>query len=846
MQMSDKRKPDSRPERDVRTQRRPARHRLLSSAGPDGFSRRDALALSAIAGAGLTLGAPGLGAAAADAPSSGSYPGFGGEVRRTFLASKPWWPPEKRAPDKAPNVVIILCDDLGYADLGCYGSEIDTPNVNRLATEGLRFKDYHSEPTCSPTRAALLTGINPHAVGFGIPAVNGGADPGFPGYSWQLPDDAVTMPEILRDNGYATMAIGKWHLSRPFDTHEFSGTTSWPTRRGFDQYYGHWGDPNAWMPDEIWSDNHIVQTDQYPEGYFYPDDLTDHAISKIRAVRQGDPDKPFFLYLAYSSPHAPMNAKPQDIAKYHGKFDAGWDVVRAERFARQKQLGLFAPETRLPAANSEPGLEAPPWTSLPDNERELARRYMELNAAVIDNIDQNVGRLRAAIEQMGEWENTIVIFTSDNGANREGFRHGSTQYGDLIYRVMQQAHRGKEGAAGVEQMEFDYRNLKAGLIGGPQTLSDYPQAWAMASGTPWRLYKAATFAGGHTVPFIVSWPTAIRQPGGIRPQYAHVTDILPSILDMTGCKHPGERSGLKTRSMTGTSFAAYINDAAMPSRHREQYTESNGSRRFYRDGWAIITNHRPLAKIDDTEWQLFDLRSDPTEIDNLAARYRDRVKLMSDAWEKAAWANKVFPVDEGSGVSFLQHAPYEERFAKPLTLYQGDPTVPAMRARWLMEGRNFIVRTRFDYAPGVEGTLFKHGSQGGGYGLYVEDGKLLFILNGYGRMIELAGTEALRPGVQEAALLVKAPGGFIWNVELQVNGATVATAGGLPMLSSYAPIGGIDVGVDRRSPVSWRLYEKRGVFRYGGKIDWVRYEPGAWGPDMSPALADQLRARGQT
>jgi arylsulfatase A-like enzyme len=813
----------------------------LSKAFGNGLSRRDALIASA---AGIALGAPvavrasATAAAEADAP----YQGFKGIVGRTFLESKPWWPPEKRAPERAPNVIVILCDDLGYADVGCFGSEISTPNIDKLAAEGIRFANYHSEPTCSPTRAALLTGINPHAVGFGIPAVPGGADPGFPGYSWQLPDDTATMPELFRDNGYATLAVGKWHLCRQFDTHEFSDSSSWPTKRGFDQYYGHWGDPNAWLPDEIWSDNHIVDTESYPEGYFYPDDITSRAVSMIRSVRQSDPDKPYLLYLAYSSPHAPMNAKPNDIAKYKGKFDKGWDSVRQERFERQKKMGIVDPKVRLPAPNSELGLEAPPWSGLSPKEKELASRYMELNAAVIDNIDTNIGRLRAAIEQMDEWENTIVIFTSDNGANREGFRHGSTQYGQLIFHVMQGEQRGGFGTAGGSDLDFDYENLKKGLIGGPQTLSDYPQAWAMASGTPWRLYKASTFCGGHQVPFIFSWPKLVQRGGTIRSQYSHVTDILPSMLDLVGLTHPTERAGLKLKTMTGSSFAHFITKANASSLHTEQYTESSGSRRYYRDGWAIVTNHRPMTKEDDAEWQLFDLKNDPTEIDNLAARYPERVKLMSAAWERAAWKNQVFPLSEGSGVIFLSHAPYEERWAKPLTLYQGAPSVASARARWLMEGRSFAVRVRSKFTSGDEGTLFKHGGQGGGYGLYVEDGKLLFVLNGYGRMTEVsAGPVPI--GSHEILVILKAPGGYRWDLDIQIDGNSVATRSGLPMLMSYAPIGGIDVGIDRRCPVSWRLYEQHGAFRYTGAIDWVRYEPGAWAPEMDPALADQMRSR---
>ncbi|MCP5402609.1 MAG: arylsulfatase [Novosphingobium sp.] len=779
-------------------------------------------------------------AAAPTARGPSAYPGFKGEIGRTALESKPWWPPEKRAPDKAPNIIVLMCDDLGFADLGCFGAEIDTPNIDKLASEGVRYTNYHSEPTCSPTRAALLTGINPHAVGYGVPSVPGGADPGFPGYSWQLADDAATSAEILKDAGYATLAVGKWHLSRPIDTHEFTSTTSWPTKRGFDRYYGEWGCPNLHQPGEIWSDNHIVQTDQYPDDYFYTDDLTDNAISMIRSVRQGDPDKPFYLYLALSSPHAPMNAKKQDMMKYRGRFDEGWDKIRQARFERQKELGITAPDTRLPARNTDPGWVAEPWDELSDRERDLQARYMECYAALVDNIDQCFGRLRQAVEQMGEWDNTIVVFTSDNGANREGALTGSTQYGDLIFRVMQE--RANYQAAGGDQLELDYKYYKDDEIGGPQTQPDYAYGWAMAGNTPFRYYKSSTYAGGHQVPFIISWPKGVAANGGIRSEYVHVTDILPTILDLTGLEHPREMDGRKLQEMTGVSFAHTLHDAKAKSHHREQYTESTGSRRYYRDGWALVTLHQPMHPIDDSEWHLYNLMDDPTEIDDLAAKYPDKVREMSEAWERAAWKNKVFPLNEGSGVIFMSRAPYEERYAQPLTLYQDSPTVPAWRARWLMEGRSFTVRNAFAYAPGDAGTLFKHGGQGGGYGLYVEDGRLLFVLNGYGRMTELQSGQ-LSSGNHEVSIAINALRGWRWDIELHVDGKLAASSENLPMLAMLAPIGGIDVGIDRRSPISWRLYQENGAFPYTGKIATVRYEPGEWAPDMAPHWADEMRQR---
>ncbi len=804
------------------------------------LSRRNAIKAAALAGVGSTLAVATAGRAS-PAQAKG-YPGFPGKVARTGVQSEPWWAPEKLAPKGAPNVVVVLCDDLGFADIGCYGSEIDTPNLDKLAAEGMRYTNFHSEPSWSPTRAAMLTGINPHKVGYGFPSVPGGADPGFPGYTWELAEDAATSAEIFKENGYATLAVGKWHLSRPIDTHEFTSTSSWPTKRGFDRYYGEWGCPNLHQPAEIWSDNHIVQTDQYPDDYFYTDDLVDNAISMIRSVRQGDPDKPFYMYFALSSPHAPMNAKREDRDKYRGRYDKGWDAVRQARFEKQKKLGIMTPDTRLPERNTGAAWDAPPWESLSDRDRKLQARYMECFAGLVDNIDQCVGRLREAIEQMGEWENTIVIFTSDNGANREGFTTGSSQYGDLIFRVMQE--RANYQSAGDSQRDTDWEYYQKDLIGGPRTQPDYAQAWAMAGNTPFRFYKAMSYSGGHQVPFIVSWPKGLGKMGEIRSQYVHVTDILPTLLEFTGLEHPGERNGQKLQDMTGVSFMPTLADALAKSKHTEQYTETSGSRRFYRDGWAIVTLHKPMEPIDDQQWRLYNLMEDPTEINDLAAKYPEKVRELSQAWEKAAWENKVFPINEGSGVMLMSRAPYEDRFAQPLTLYPGDPTVPSWRARWLMEGKSFDVRTKFDFANGNAGTLFKHGGQGGGYGLYVEDGKLLFVLNGYGRMTELRSGR-LSKGSHEAIVRVKAFNGWRWDIDLLLNGKVVASAGHLPMLAMLAPIGGIDVGMDRRSPISWRLYEKHGSFPYSGKLSTVRYEPGDWVPDMSPEWAKSVRKRAQ-
>lgn len=435
-----------------------------------------------------------------------SYPGFEGKVGRIFSTSEPHWPARPAPPDGAPNVVVVLCDDLGFADLGCHGSEIDTPNLDRMAAEGLRYTNFHVTPMCSPTRAALLTGLNPHQAGVGTVAHS---DPGFPGYAMEIRDDAATLPEILRDRGYRTMAVGKWHLAKDSHLSDAGPRHAWPLQKGFERYYGFLdGFTNLHQPHRLVEDNHAVQTEEYPEGYYLTDDLTDRAVAMVREAKTSDPAQPFFLYLAHGAVHAPLHAKPDDIDKYADRYHEGWDRIREARHRRQIELGVIPEGTPLPPRNSEPGHDVPAWDDLSAEEQALYARYQAVYAAMVDNIDQCFGRLRACLEELGEWDNTIVLFTSDNGGSREGEEHGTSQYFRTLNMLIP------------EDLEADHERLD--LVGGPQTLPHYPRGWAMASNTPFRLYKINTHAGGHSVPFLVSWPRGLRaaEAGSFRRQYA--------------------------------------------------------------------------------------------------------------------------------------------------------------------------------------------------------------------------------------------------------------------------------------------------------------------------------------
>ena len=744
------------------------------------------------------------------------YDGFEGVVGRTVAGSTPYWPPRPDARGK-PNVVVVLADDLGFADLGCYGSEIATPHLDALAARGLRYTNFHVTPMCSPTRAALLTGLNPHAVGVGHVAHS---DPGFPGYAMELSQNVATAAEILRDHGYATLMVGKWHLAKDSDCSDAGPRHSWPCQRGFDRFYGFLdGFTNLHQPHRLLQDNTAVETDSYPEGYYLTDELTDRAIAMMKASKASDPSKPFFLYFAHGAVHAPLHAKADDIARYADRYREGWDLLRSERFQRQLELGVVPEGTRLPPRNSERGNDVGPWDELPAEQQELFARYMAVYAGMVDNIDQQFGRLMAALEAMGELDNTIVLFTSDNGASREGEAEGTTAYYQHLL--------------GSTDLAADLARLDE--IGGPTTTPHYPRGWAMASGTPFRLYKINTHAGGHSVPMILTAPGVAG--GELRRQFAHVTDVLPTLLDLLGLEAPRERNGKPLKPIAGASFAPTMADPASTSTHPEQHYEMVGHRGFYRDGWEVVTLHPPLSAFSDAEWELYDLRTDPTETTDLAAEHPEKVRELAAAWEQAARANQVYPLDEGSGVKFLVRPPRSEVFSEPVTILPGTPTLERWRSQQLIANRGF--RVTVVLATLGEGTLVAHGDQGGGYSLYVKSGQLALAHNdGRGRVRVISGPLG-SPSVVEAVFT--APGGGTWSVSLLCDGAEVAAGDGLTLLFPMAPFQGIDVGIDRKSPVVWG----RGTFPYTGAISSVSYTPGEPAPDSPAALLDVLREMGK-
>lgn len=765
-------------------------------------------------------------------PSDENAEVFDGRIGRVFSTSRSSWPPRPTAAEDAPNVVVVLVDDMGYSDVGCFGSEIRTPNIDGVAAEGVRLANFHVNPFCSPTRASLLTGRNSHAVGMGSVA---NVDPGFPGYTSVIDPGQPTAAEIFRDAGYSTFMVGKWHLSKDAELNEAGDRSSWPLQRGFDEYYGILeAMTNLHHPHRLYEGNSVVEVDEYPEGYYLTDDLTDRAIRMMKGCKAADPSRPFFLYFAHLAVHAPLHAKPEDVERYRGMYEQGWDSLREERLTEQIRLGIMPEGTRLPPRNLEEGEHVVAWAELSDLEKQIFARHMEVYAGMVDSVDQSVGRLRDALSEMGELDNTIFVVLSDNGASREGNEQGGSHY-----------HRGASREPGKrtqsrEFLEIDARYLED--MGGPNTWPHYPRGWAMACNTPFRLYKITTYAGGHQVPFVLSWRHGFANLGGqIRHQYAHVTDLLPTLLELTGIDpavgHPD------APAMDGESFVPTITEPGAPSRHHEQYYESFGHRAYYAEGWEAVSFRIPDTAFSQEQWQLFDLTRDPTQVDDLADEHPERLRDLIERWDRAAHENHVYPLHEGGGISMLIRPPWEQRFVRPVRLTPGTPTLERYRSSRLISDRSFVVRVDWDPKKGDEGVLFAHGGQESGYVLYLEDGALVYAHNSSGEVRTLEPV-AVTEGSRQCSLHVTAPGGGRWDIELVTDTGGRALGEGFPQLSGFIPFEGIDVGADRRSPVLWDLYQKRGAFPFSGALHAVTYEPGESAPDAATVAVERYRQQG--
>ena len=745
--------------------------------------------------------------------SSYTATGFPGKVGRTRADSEPWWPEPRSARRGAPNIVIVYMDDMGYSDPGCFGSEIETPNIDALAARGLRFNHYTTHPICSPARAALLTGRNAHAVGTGWLANN---NAGFPGYTGEIPLDAATVAETLRAAGYTTMMVGKWHntpgpLSLPSSVKD-----SWPTQRGFDHFYGFMeGETSFFFPARLMLGNALLPIDEYPRDYYATTDWTDAAIGFVREHRASSPDKPFFLYIANNAVHAPFQAKAKDIARYRGRYDQGWTRVREARHRRQLEMGLIPPGTRLAPWD----LSVPSWDETDPADRPLFTRHMETYAGMLDCADQNLGRLTRFLERLGELENTIIVFSSDNGGTHAGGPIGS------IYN--------NRRFSGLDFDTIERERERLDLIGGPRSNALYPTGWGQVSNTPFPTYKTYTGGGGRRVSFVISWPARIKDGGAIRPHFVHVTDVMPTLLELVGVV-PLERIGDRpAKELHGRSFAPVVFDAGAPAPRSEQYYECWSNRAYYRNGWLARSLQKRGEPIDLDNWTLHDLSGDFSESVDLRDSHPGKLRELVDAFDETAWVNMVYPLDNRTMVQKMSDGAARGGSAAPAArrFSPGAQTVHRVVIVPLISDRSFKIRAMFVWREVDQGVVWAIGEQIAGMALHVEDGRLRFFYNGYGEFSELPPV-ALAVGEIEATIEYEALGNRQGRGRLLLDGVEQTP---WQALSPTVMVGfheGLDVGLDRRAPVAWNTYQKHGTFRYTGTIHGVTIEPGARAPDL--------------
>ncbi|MBI3516636.1 MAG: arylsulfatase, partial [Proteobacteria bacterium] len=721
---------------------------------------------------------------------------FQGRIGRTIAESTPHWPSEPQAPAGAPNILVVLFDDTGFSDFGCYGSPIKTPTIDRLAAEGLRYTGLHTTAMCSTTRAAMLTGHNPHSVGVGSLA---NFDSGYPGYRGKIRREAGTIAEILRPHGYRNYMVGKWHVTPLTETGATGPFDGWPLGRGFDRYYGFMGHGTDHYAPELFLDNAaIAAPGNYESGYHLTADLVDRSIQCLAGHVAERPGKPWLLWLALGATHSPHQAPRDIILGYEDVFARGWDAERERRLAKQLELGIVPAHTRVPPRND--GVK--PWDEHAPDERRFFLRLQSAFAGMLDHADRQLARLVAFLERADLFDDTIILVLSDNGASQEGGLLGSITLGP-------------------RPVLWPERLARLEDIGGPKLNNNFPHGWAMASNTPLRRYKQNTHGGGIRDPLVVSWPKGVAARGGLRHQFCHVSDILPTLLDVIGITPPDEINGIRQMPLEGTSFKSSLADPTAPAKAEPQYFEQFGHRGLWHQGWKAVAYHPTGTPFDTDRWEFYHLDADFNETNDLAAAEPDRLQEMIKLWWQLAERHNVLPLDDRFGPRFAENA---ARFHGPRTHYvmhAGMGHVPSEVAPDVRT-RSYLIEAFVELTGGDSGVLIAHGDMTTGYSLYVQDGRLVHDWNVGGEhvivrsdtAIPAAGAHRLGVRVRRLAAVEQPTTAVTSEITLVIDGAPASRVETKLGFAGGVSWSGLDIGRDPGSPVSY--YEA--PFAFTGRL----------------------------
>lgn len=773
---------------------------------------------------------------------------FPGKLGRTIDDSTEAWPMPIEAPEGAPNVLFYVLDDVGFGHLEPFGGLVKAPSVKRVLDRGLGYTNFHTTGLCSPTRTCIITGRNHHSNGMGCISE---WSTGFPGYDGRILPSHGFISEILNKHGYNTFGLGKWHLSvateetmaGPFDT--------WPSRRGFERFYGFLGaETDQWYPDLVNGNENVTPPATPDDGYHLSKDLTDKAIKYIGDAHSVAPDKPFFMYFCPGAGHAPHHIFKEEADKYAGAFDMGWDQYREQVFANQKELGIFGDDVEL--SPHDPDVQV--WDDLPADEKKLYTRMMEVFAGFVTYTDEQFGRILDFLDDIGELDNTLIMVISDNGASPEGGENGTLNENDF----------------------FNYipNDLQANLaaldtLGGPDHYNHYAWGWANAGNTPYKRWKKETFRGGTTDPFVVSWPKKIDAHGEFRTQYGHAIDMVPTVLDLLGIDPPESIKGVSQDPIEGVSLKPTIDDANAPDVRTRQYYEVLGSRSIYDDGWRAEcgwpgpnyktgaenghhvgdTIHADdLVELDKT-WELYDLRSDPAECHDLAKEQPDKLKEMVDLWYSEAAKYNVLPLQGTIGQRLTFPRPMPGRATDRHVYYAGAP-IPALAAPNIYN-RPFTITAEVHVPKGgAEGVVMAWGANAGGLTLFAKDGKLTFVYNYEGhKKFRIVSDQPLPEGDVTIQYGFKVTGdpdlrngkGAPGTGILAVNGTKVGEVDMDVTVPFIFCIEGISVGYDYGDTVDHDSY--RDAFPFTGTVKKVTFDVSGEAIHDAEAVARRLLGR---
>jgi arylsulfatase A-like enzyme len=673
---------------------------------------------------------------------------FRGVVNIDIKDSVPDWGPytQPMAPEGSPSVLYIVLDDVGFSAMEPFGGLIQTPNIKRIVDAGLTYTNFHTTALCSPTRSCLMTGRNHTTNGM---ACITEATSGFPNANGHIPFECANVAEVLGQHGWNTFAVGKWHLCAEDEMNMASSKRQWPLGRGFERYYGFLGgETNQWYPDII-HDNHPAAPPKSPEeGYHFTIDITDRAIEFIKDAKAIAADKPFFLYYCPGAAHAPHHVPKEWADKYKGMFDMGYEAYREGVFQRQKQMGLLPATAELSPINpyaettshdGKPWAQMDvvrPWESLSEDEKRLFRRMAEVYAGFLSHADHELGRLLDYLEESGQLENTVVVLVSDNGASGEGGPNGSVNENKFFNGIP-------------DTIEENLKLIDD--LGSTRTYNHYPTGWAWAFNTPFKMWKRyANYEGGTADPLIVSWPERIRARGEFRRQYTHAIDIVPMLYEALGVTPPDVVNGYTQHPIEGTSFLYSFDDADAETRKETQFYSMLGTRAIWHKGWkaatAVPAAPESWGDFHQQRWELFDTTNDPSECNDLSEKHPEKLQELIALWWTEAGRLQALPLESRTAIDILgTERPQLTAPRSQYVFYPGAAEVPESVAPNI-RNRSYTVSAEVDIdSPDAQGVLLSQGSRFGGHALYVKDGRLKYVYNFVGEVVQVVESDEQLP-----------------------------------------------------------------------------------------------------